>query len=218
MQMMGNSKARAIYEANLPNDYRRPQNDQAVEAFIRQKYEKKKYIAAEWVPSKPPDFPVGWDEAGTGNQVDKKPEFKKLSVPTSKPAAAPSPEPVKTSQPAPVKPVKQVQQQVTSSVTRSASSSLASDLLGLEISSSSSLAAPAPAVSNVPTSSSAQDLLGLNSEFSDFVSATPVVSSSSSATTSLPSAVSDNKPVSLDLLFKPTTRLMILLHIIVILV
>ena len=196
MQMMGNSKARAVYEANLPNDYRRPQNDQAVEAFIRQKYEKKKYIAAEWVPSKPPDFPVGWDEAGNGNQLDKKPEFKKLNVPAaSKPA--PSPEPVKTSQPAPVKPSTQVQQ-VKSSVPRSASSSLASDLLGLEISSSTPATVPAPAVSNVPTSSSAQDLLGLNSEFSDFVSATPasVVSSASSTTTSLPSEVSDSKPVS----------------------
>ena len=199
MQMMGNSKARAVYEANLPDDYRRPQNDQAVEAFIRQKYEKKKYIAAEWVASKPPDFPVGWDEAGTGNQVDKKPEFKKLNVPAaSKPAAAPSPEPVKTSQPAPVRPSAQVQQ-VKSSVPRSASSSLASDLLGLEISSPAPAVAPAPAVSSIPSSSSAQDLLGLNSEFSDFVSATPAVassSSSSSTTTSLPSAASDSKPVS----------------------
>merc|ERR1719394_1687823 len=99
MQMMGNSKARAVYEANLPDDYRRPQNDQAVEAFIRQKYEKKKYIAAEWVASKPPDFPVGWDEAGAGNQVDKKPEFKKLTVPASKAGADPVKAPVPASQP-----------------------------------------------------------------------------------------------------------------------
>ena len=79
MQAMGNSRGRAVYEANLPSDYRRPQNDQAMEAFIRQKYEKKKYIAAEWVPSKPPDFPVGWNEAGPAQ--DKKPEFKKLQLP-----------------------------------------------------------------------------------------------------------------------------------------
>ena len=76
---MGNSKARAIYEANLPDNYRRPQNDQAMEAFIRQKYEKKKYIAAEWVPTKPPDFPVGWNDSGPVQE--KKPEFKKLQLP-----------------------------------------------------------------------------------------------------------------------------------------
>ena len=58
VQQMQNSKARAIYEANLPEDFRRPQTDSAVEAFIRQKYEKKKYILANWQPSKPPDFPV----------------------------------------------------------------------------------------------------------------------------------------------------------------
>ena len=79
MQAMGNSKARAVYEANLPENYRRPQNDQAMEAFIRQKYEKKKYIAAEWVPSKPPEVPAGWDEAGPTQE--KKPEFKKLQLP-----------------------------------------------------------------------------------------------------------------------------------------
>merc|ERR1712013_269379 len=37
VQQMQNSKARAIYEANLPEDFRRPQTDSAVEAFIRQK-------------------------------------------------------------------------------------------------------------------------------------------------------------------------------------
>ncbi|XP_010871235.2 stromal membrane-associated protein 1 [Esox lucius] len=42
---MGNTKARQIYEANLPDTYRRPQTDQAVEFFIRDKYEKKKYYS-----------------------------------------------------------------------------------------------------------------------------------------------------------------------------
>ena len=54
MQIMGNSRARAVYEASLPDDYRRPQNDQAVEAFIRQKYEKKKYIASGVEPQQAP--------------------------------------------------------------------------------------------------------------------------------------------------------------------
>ncbi|XP_005280134.1 stromal membrane-associated protein 1 isoform X1 [Chrysemys picta bellii] len=43
MQDMGNTKARIVYEANLPENFRRPQTDQAVEFFIRDKYEKKKY-------------------------------------------------------------------------------------------------------------------------------------------------------------------------------
>uniref|UniRef100_A0A8D0DML6 Small ArfGAP2 n=1 Tax=Salvator merianae TaxID=96440 RepID=A0A8D0DML6_SALMN len=44
MQEMGNSKANRLYEAYLPENFRRPQTDQAVESFIRDKYEKKKYL------------------------------------------------------------------------------------------------------------------------------------------------------------------------------
>merc|ERR1719433_2193855 len=33
-----------------------------MDTFIRSKYEKKKYIALEWTPSKPPDLPQGWAE------------------------------------------------------------------------------------------------------------------------------------------------------------
>ncbi|XP_069830696.1 stromal membrane-associated protein 1 isoform X1 [Dendropsophus ebraccatus] len=43
MQDMGNTKARMLYEANLPENFRRPQTDQSVEFFIRDKYERKKY-------------------------------------------------------------------------------------------------------------------------------------------------------------------------------
>ncbi|CAA9997958.1 unnamed protein product [Nesidiocoris tenuis] len=50
LQQMGNSRARAVYEANLPDSFRRPQTDSALESFIRAKYETKKYIAEEWVP------------------------------------------------------------------------------------------------------------------------------------------------------------------------
>lgn len=45
---MGNSRARAVYEANLPDNFRRPQNEGNLENFIRAKYEHKKYIAREW--------------------------------------------------------------------------------------------------------------------------------------------------------------------------
>lgn len=50
LQQMGNSRARAVYEANLPDSFRRPQTDSSLESFIRAKYEHKKYIAREWVP------------------------------------------------------------------------------------------------------------------------------------------------------------------------
>ncbi|CAH8661130.1 unnamed protein product [Heterobilharzia americana] len=53
MRDMGNSKARAVYEANLPENFRRPQTDSALETFIRAKYEQKRYIAHEYVPNKP---------------------------------------------------------------------------------------------------------------------------------------------------------------------
>ncbi|NXL41753.1 SMAP2 protein, partial [Podilymbus podiceps] len=48
MQEMGNGKANRLYEAYLPENFRRPQTDQeetwTVETFIRDKYEKKKYM------------------------------------------------------------------------------------------------------------------------------------------------------------------------------
>ncbi|TGZ67092.1 hypothetical protein CRM22_004971 [Opisthorchis felineus] len=53
MRDMGNSRARAIYEARLPDNFRRPQTDSALEIFIRSKYEQKRYIAQEYVPAQP---------------------------------------------------------------------------------------------------------------------------------------------------------------------
>ncbi|NWY47676.1 SMAP2 protein, partial [Sylvia atricapilla] len=47
VQEMGNGKANRLYEAYLPENFRRPQTDQhpfSVESFIRDKYEKKKYM------------------------------------------------------------------------------------------------------------------------------------------------------------------------------
>ena len=60
MQLVGNSRGRAIYEAQVSEDFRRPQTDSQLEVFIRAKYEKKKYIAREWVPPRAPEFPLGW--------------------------------------------------------------------------------------------------------------------------------------------------------------
>ncbi|XP_012686966.1 stromal membrane-associated protein 2 isoform X2 [Clupea harengus] len=44
VQEMGNGKARRLYEAFLPECFHRPETDQTAEMFIRDKYEKKKYI------------------------------------------------------------------------------------------------------------------------------------------------------------------------------
>ena len=60
LQHMGNSRARAVYEAQLPDGFRRPQTDAALESFIRAKYEQKKYVAKEWVPSPAPKVRSMW--------------------------------------------------------------------------------------------------------------------------------------------------------------
>nr|XP_020469831.1 stromal membrane-associated protein 2-like isoform X2 [Monopterus albus] len=44
VQVMGNAKAKRLYEAFLPECFQRPETDQAAEIFIRDKYEKKKYM------------------------------------------------------------------------------------------------------------------------------------------------------------------------------
>lgn len=44
VQEMGNAKARRLYEAFLPECFQRPETDQSAEAFIRDKYDRKKYI------------------------------------------------------------------------------------------------------------------------------------------------------------------------------
>ncbi|XP_050400421.1 stromal membrane-associated protein 1 isoform X2 [Patella vulgata] len=75
MQEVGNSRARAAYEAELPDNYRRPQTDSALESFIRAKYEHKKYIAKEWVPPKP-TVPKDWVE---DDKEKKKPKSKPSS-------------------------------------------------------------------------------------------------------------------------------------------
>ncbi|KAK2823930.1 hypothetical protein Q5P01_021105 [Channa striata] len=50
---MGNTRARQLYEAHLPENFRRPQTDQAVEVFIRDKYERKKYYNREALATAP---------------------------------------------------------------------------------------------------------------------------------------------------------------------
>ncbi|XP_068567078.1 stromal membrane-associated protein 2 isoform X2 [Cebidichthys violaceus] len=44
VQEMGNAKAKRLYEAFLPECFQRPETDQSAETFIRDKYDKKKYM------------------------------------------------------------------------------------------------------------------------------------------------------------------------------
>uniref|UniRef100_A0A1I7TM81 Arf-GAP domain-containing protein n=1 Tax=Caenorhabditis tropicalis TaxID=1561998 RepID=A0A1I7TM81_9PELO len=48
MRVMGNERARQVYEHDLPAQFRRP-NDQQMEQFIRSKYEQKRYILRDFV-------------------------------------------------------------------------------------------------------------------------------------------------------------------------
>ncbi|XP_063629354.1 stromal membrane-associated protein 1 [Cydia splendana] len=86
LQQMGNSRARAVYEANLPDSFRRPQNDSSLEAFIRAKYEQKKYIAKEWVPPNPPK--VNWDK-----EIDEEMERQKRKKKSTSSGLGPLPAP-----------------------------------------------------------------------------------------------------------------------------
>uniref|UniRef100_A0A2R5L4N9 Putative gtpase-activating protein n=1 Tax=Ornithodoros turicata TaxID=34597 RepID=A0A2R5L4N9_9ACAR len=86
LQHMGNSKGRAVYEANLPDNFRRPQTDSSLEAFIRSKYEQKKYIAKEWVqpPMPPPAFDI--EEDRRKEKEKRKPKPKSAAADISAPA------------------------------------------------------------------------------------------------------------------------------------
>ncbi|XP_053769558.1 stromal membrane-associated protein 1 isoform X3 [Desmodus rotundus] len=87
MQDMGNTKARLLYEANLPENFRRPQTDQAVEFFIRDKYEKKKYydknaiavtnISSSDAPLQPLVASPSLQAAAEKNKLEKEKEKKK---------------------------------------------------------------------------------------------------------------------------------------------
>ncbi|XP_026281102.1 stromal membrane-associated protein 1 [Frankliniella occidentalis] len=178
LQNMGNSRARAVYEANLPDNFRRPQTDSPLEAFVRAKYEQKKYIAREWVP--PTIGKVNWDkEIEEEEQARRRRKESKSGTPqlartlTSSPGGhsmtseipAPLPKPKSSASPKP------------------------SRTLG------SSSASPAPST-NIISSSATLDLLGLDTPtgsssspskgddiFSGFLSAPPVAGSSAALST-----------------------------------
>ncbi|KAH8401999.1 hypothetical protein KR009_009091 [Drosophila setifemur] len=183
LQQMGNSRARAVYEAQLPDGFRRPQTDSALENFIRAKYEHKKYLAREWVPPSPPkvDWAKEIDEElerqkrkkksaqaslGIGGVVggsDKRSLASTSSASKNAPLPAPLPKP-KPNQVGGCSPKTTQRVQLNSS---SGGGALESDLLGL-----SSPTKPMPIAGGVAANSASQDLQ--NESFTSFLSADPM--------------------------------------------
>lgn len=73
MVEMGNGRARAVYEAELPENFRRPESDQAVEVFIRDKYDRKRFFNKDALPVKSAEAP----ESPSQNQDKAKAEKEK---------------------------------------------------------------------------------------------------------------------------------------------
>ncbi|XP_055693030.1 stromal membrane-associated protein 1-like [Lutzomyia longipalpis] len=164
LQQMGNSRARAVYEAQLPDGFRRPQTDSALETFIRAKYEHKKYLAREWVQPPPPK--VDWDKeieeemeklkrkkkssSTLGlSSVSTESSGSKKSLAKSAPIPAPLPKPKATSS-----------SPKSTRTDHNPPTSATSDLLGLS----------SPTATNGPTT---KDLAG--DAFNSFLSAPPAV-------------------------------------------
>ncbi|KAL0964443.1 hypothetical protein UPYG_G00323920 [Umbra pygmaea] len=88
---MGNTKAKRLYEAHLPDSFRRPQTDQAVEFFIRDKYERKKYYdqngiktaarSSEAAPSSTSPSPPATEKSRQEKEREKKEEKKREKEP-----------------------------------------------------------------------------------------------------------------------------------------
>ncbi|KAG7213617.1 hypothetical protein KM043_002868 [Ampulex compressa] len=159
LQQMGNSRARAVYEANLPDSFRRPQTDCSLESFIRAKYEHKKYIAREWVPLPLPK--VNWDKELDEEAERQRRRKKENSKSTTNQNILP---PVKKPEVVPQLP--KPRNSVSPKLSR-ANNSATLDLLGLD--------APTTNQSNV--NGSGDDI------FSSFLSASPVPATLISSTT-----------------------------------
>ncbi|KAM0737252.1 Stromal membrane-associated protein 1 [Formica fusca] len=154
LQQMGNSRARAVYEANLPDSFRRPQTDCSLESFIRAKYEHKKYIAREWVP--PPLPKVNWDK-----ELDEEAERQRRRKKESSETASTALPLVKKPEVVPQLP--KPRSSISPKLARTKESSAILDLLGLD----------APATNQINANGSGDDV------FSSFLSAPPVSTTTS---------------------------------------
>ncbi|XP_066274840.1 stromal membrane-associated protein 1-like isoform X1 [Branchiostoma lanceolatum] len=108
MQEVGNYQARSVYEARLPDSFRRPQTDSALEQFIRSKYERKQYIDKSARIITPADLkPRKEEEVEKPREKKKERREKKLSPPSvvkDKQKQSPTvPRPVKAEVAAPAK-------------------------------------------------------------------------------------------------------------------
>lgn len=173
---MGNSMGRAVYEANVPDNFRRPQTDAALESFIRAKYETKKYVAKEWVPQ--PPAKLDWEKEIEEEEKQKK---KKKATTTSTTTGVPIIPPPSTGDnksstnktatiPPPLPKIGNLNSPKSKRTERKSTTNGSSDLLGLHTSNISDTtsvaktdsnndnfanflsASPAPAVAAVPTS------------------------------------------------------------------
>ncbi|XP_076628413.1 stromal membrane-associated protein 1 [Colletes latitarsis] len=160
LQQMGNSRARAVYEANLPDNFLRPQTDCSLESFIRAKYEHKRYIAREWVPLPLPK--VNWDKELDEEAERQRRRKKENSKTTNNQSILP---PVKKPEVVPQLP--KPKSSVSPKLNR-ANNTTTLDLLGLD--------APTANQSNI--NGSGDDI------FSSFLSASPVLVGSTSSCTS----------------------------------
>ncbi|KAG5443628.1 Stromal membrane-associated protein 1 [Clonorchis sinensis] len=58
MSLSNNIQSRKIYEATLPDSFIRPQSDAGLEAFIRAKYEHRKFVRKSVEDNQPPDLAI----------------------------------------------------------------------------------------------------------------------------------------------------------------
>lgn len=155
---MGNSRARAVYEALLSDNFRRPQTDSGLESFIRAKYELKKYIAREWIPP-PPITKVDWDKEIEEELENQK--RKKKSTSTTATIAEPAksaPSPINIAIPAPLpKPHSPKNSRLEAKKVATSASSNSMDLLGLDTSSVTSAASPVAPCIPKPVAASISD-------------------------------------------------------------
>ncbi|XP_033123641.1 stromal membrane-associated protein 1-like isoform X3 [Anneissia japonica] len=158
VESVGNTLGRRIYEANLPATFRRPQTDSALDNFIRDKYERKRYMDKSIIPTKQKDLRTidlikkeDRDAEKEKRRANKKTEVKSqvpLSAVAKPRQQAAKPVPVvqaPVAQPAPAKPPQAPVQ-----------TSAAVDLLGLAN-------GPSIAPTSQDQNSNAFDLLGMAS-------------------------------------------------------
>ncbi|XP_031434546.1 stromal membrane-associated protein 1 isoform X2 [Clupea harengus] len=146
VQDMANTRARALYEAHLPENFRRPQTDQAVEFFIRDKYEKKKYYDKNAINGsiKAPDVAQPSSsspssQASDKNKLEKKEERKREK------------DTDKGNKPSPLeKKREEVQTEAKASPKKSAEAAI--DLLGLDTPAAGSVGSSVGAAGSAPIS------------------------------------------------------------------